>query len=548
MGCAWIALMLTLSVADGSAQDRFAITPVGVVDVTDGLVRANQTVLIEGARITRVGAAAGMTIPDGTEVVDGTGGYLIPGLWDMHGHAVAADRVDTFFRLFIANGITGVRDPFGSLAVAARAERAVAVHEVAGPPRIVAAGNLIDGAPRSTVPGAVTASSPDRGRTIVDPLHAVGAPFIKVYSGVSPETYHAIAERSREVGLPFTRHVPTLVRAADAARAGQRSMEHLIGVLTGCSAAEEEILADWRRILGGGDMAVIIAQFMQPVRRALDTQDEIKCRHLMELFVEHGTWQVPTLVSLRGKAYLRELAAEGDPRDRYFAPPSRWTGGSPFGFPLNEEQWQIFQAQYEHEKQIVGVMAAAGVPILAGSDVATPWVFPGFGLHDELQLLVEAGLTPLQALQAATLNPARFFGRTADLGHVAPGKLADLVLLESNPLDDIGGTRHIRAVIANGRLYRCTRLSTTAAISSRMSAGARTPPRACGLGARTAMATLSCSARSAGAGKLRRPVSMIGAGSQAGAWRRAACEEPSSGTRTTTALRSILTMRNWSWQ
>jgi imidazolonepropionase-like amidohydrolase len=146
------------------------------------------------------------------------------------------------------------------------------------------------------------------------------------------------------------------------------------------------------------------------------------------------------------------MAAADDPRTRYFTPPSRWTGGAPFEFPMTEAQWEVFQAQYEREKEIVGMMAAAGVGFLAGSDTPTPWAFPGFGLHDELELLVEAGLTPLQALQAATLNPARFFGLTDDLGTIAEGRLADVVLLDANPLEGIRNTRRIHAVVVNGRL------------------------------------------------------------------------------------------------
>jgi imidazolonepropionase-like amidohydrolase len=225
-------------------------------------------------------------------------------------------------------------------------------------------------------------------------------------------------------------------------------------VLTGCSTEEEAILADWRRIVGlmrDGNLAALTGEYMEPVRRGLATQDEARCHRLAELFVANQTWQVPTLVSLRGKAFLREMAAADDPRVRYFTPPSRWTGGRPFEFPMSEEQWEILQAQFEREKEIVGMMAAAGVPFLAGSDTATPWAFPGFGLHDELELLVEAGLTPLQALQAATLNPARFLEATDSLGTIASGKLADIVLLDANPLEDIRNTQRIAGVVLNGR-------------------------------------------------------------------------------------------------
>jgi 8-hydroxy-5-deazaflavin:NADPH oxidoreductase len=431
-----------------------AIMHVNVIDVTDGSVRPDQTVLISGDRIVALGPSHDVRLPGGAEMIDARGGYLIPGLWDMHAHAASEGRAESFFRLLLANGVTGFRDPFGSREVADRASAAVAADELPGPARIIVAGNLVDGPPGS-VPGARIAAVPEDGRRLVDSLHAAGVPFIKVYFQLAPETYFAIAERSRELGVPFVGHVPMFVRVADASDAGQGSIEHLTGVLTGCSTDEEAVLVDWHRLMGlltTGDVASFTRQVMEPVRRVLATQDEARCRRLAERFVANRTWQVPTLVSLRGKAYLREMAAADDPRSRYFTPPSRWTGDTPFEFPMTEEQWEILQAQYEREKKVVGMMASAGVAFLTGSDTPTPWAFPGFGLHDELELLVEAGLTPLQALRAATLNPARFFGLTDDLGTIAEGKLADVVLLDANPLEDIRNTRRIRAVVVNGRL------------------------------------------------------------------------------------------------
>lgn len=453
IGLAASSGQLAAQEARAPTESAWAITPVTVVDVRDGSLQADRTVLVEGDRIARVGPADEITISDGADVVDGEDGYLIPGLWDMHTHAAREGQPESFFRLFVANGITGIRDMFGSLDVAESARASVGAGELPGPARIVVAGNLIDG-PRSRVPSALTAATPDEGRNLVDSLHKAGVPFIKVYFGPTPEAYFAIAERSQELGLPLVGHVPIFVRAAEASAAGQRSIEHVTGVVRGCSAEEDAIFGDWRRILVLGDMGAIAEHYMEPAARALATQDEERCQRLIERFIENETWHAPTLVSLRGKAFLRELAAADDPREQYFSPPDRWTGGRPFGFPVTEAQWEILQGQYEREEEIVGMMAAAGVPVLAGSDMGTPWAFPGFGLHDELELLVEAGLTPLQALQAATLNPARFFARTGELGTVAEGKLADLVLLEGNPLEDITNTQGIRAVVADGRLYR----------------------------------------------------------------------------------------------
>lgn len=441
-------------------RSHIAITPVTVIDVSNGLILPDQTVLVEGDKIATIGAAGKVKVPDDAEVVEAEGKFLIPGLWDMHAHGTSYEREESFFRLFLANGITGFRDPFGSLKAAATARDAVRDGELPGPSRIIAAGNLVDGPP-GMVQGSVVASSPAEGRRIVDSLHAEGAPFIKVYFMLAPETYRAIAERTFELGLPIAGHVPILVRAADASDAGQRSIEHMTGVLAGCSTDEEAVLTDWQTVIGlmsDGDVNAFTERYMNPIRRALATQDEGRCRQLLERFVDNETWQVPTLVSLRGKAYLREHDATGDSRTDYFTPPGRWTGGRPFGFPMTDEQWEILQGQYEREKEIVGMMANAGVPLLAGSDTATPWAFPGFGLHDELKLLVEAGLTPLQALQAATLNPARFFEQTEELGTVDEGKLADLVLLDANPLEDISNTQQIRAVVADGRLYLRTDL------------------------------------------------------------------------------------------
>jgi hypothetical protein len=431
------------------------ITNANIVDVVDGAVLRDRTVLIAGTRIVQVAPAGGIAVPAGAKVVNASGAYLIPGLWDMHAHAASEDRVQLFFRLFLANGITGFRDMWGSRDVAAHARALVEAGELPGPSHVEASGHLIDG-PGGMWPGSLTAGTPEEGRRLADSLHAAGAPFLKVYHGLLPETYFAIAERARELDIPVAGHVPFLVRAADAATAGQRSNEHLFGVLEGCSSDEGAILAEFARSMAAAqakDIGTLAGIMLERVRRSVATQDDDVCRVLAQGFIEHETWQVPTLVSLRGKVYPRELTAAGDPRARYFAPPRDWAPGR-FGVMMTAEQEAVVQAGWERQKQIVGLMAATGVPFLAGTDAPVTWAFPGFGIHDELALLVEAGLNPLQALQAATLNPARFMGRTADIGTVAEGRLADLVLLDANPLQDITNTTRIRAVVAGGRLYR----------------------------------------------------------------------------------------------
>jgi imidazolonepropionase-like amidohydrolase len=437
-----------------------AIRDATVIDVVDGSLHPHRTVLIEGTRITAVGPVAEVAVPAGAEVIDAAGGFVVPGLWDMHVHVTNNQDVGMYLTLLIANGITGFREPWGSRAAADTARAEIAAGRQAGPPRQVVAGALIDG-PAATWPGSLIALTPADGRRIVDSLHAAGAPFLKVYESLLPETYFAIAGRARALGIPVAGHVPPAVGAGEASDAGLRAIEHLSGVVRGCSTAEDSILA--RNLLAA--QATLRGDTARPppevqVQRALHTlatQDDDRCRDLAARFARNGTWQVPTLVATRGYAYMRELAAAGDPRIRYLDPgiEAFWTPATnPFTGRFPEERWTSAQAQYRRIAALVAMLAEAGVSVLAGSDTPNPWVIPGFGLHDELELLVKAGLTPLQALQSATLSPARFLHRTDELGTVGIGKLADVLVLDANPLEDITAIRRIRAVIADGRLYR----------------------------------------------------------------------------------------------
>jgi imidazolonepropionase-like amidohydrolase len=454
--CSLTLALLLLGTSAHAQAPAVAIRGATVIDVSDGSLERDQTVLVEGNRITAVGPVAEVAVPPGAEVVEAAGGFVVPGLWDMHVHATNQEDVRTYLTLFIANGITGFREPWGSRETADSARAEIAAGRLAGPVRQVVAGALIDG-PARFWPGSLIALTPDDGRRIVDSLYVAGAPFLKVYESLLPETYFAIAERARALGIPLAGHVAAAVSAGAASDAGLRSMEHFSGVLRGCSTAEDSILADNLRAM---QAAVRGDSFRPPpgqVLLTLATQDDARCRALAQRFARNGTWQVPTLLATRGYAHMRELAAAGDPRMRYLDPRigAFWTPSTnPFTSAFPEERWASAQAQYRQTEALVSMMVAAGVLMLAGSDTPNPWVIPGFGLHDELELLVQAGLTPLQALQAATLNPARFLGRTDELGTVAIGRLADLLVLEANPLDDITSTRRIRAVVADGRLYR----------------------------------------------------------------------------------------------
>jgi 8-hydroxy-5-deazaflavin:NADPH oxidoreductase len=453
-----------------------AIRGTWIVDVTDGSLHPDQTVLLQGNRIAAIGPATAIAVPQGAEVVDAAGGYLIPGLWDMHTHLLwSTDEGERLWvkmppdldswtlwehyyapslDLLIANGVTGMREMWGNPDIARRVQ-ADAEAGVRLVPRMIMAGRRVDGAP-PLWPGALVAATPGRGRALVDSLGAAGADFIKPYSHLAPDVYFAIVEQALERGIPVAGHVPFRVPASAAAAAGQRSFEHLIGILQGCSSEEARLIDHSREQIEAAaheDRERVAELDRQWKVRVLATQNHDDCRTLMATLARSGTWQVPTLVLNRGLAYLNDPDFAADPRLKYIPPAWRdsWLPENDPYLLSTAEGYQLRRQHHARKMEITGLAAQLGVGIMAGSDTPNAFVFPGFALHDELELLVEAGLTPLQALQAATLNPALFLEATDSLGTVEAGKLADLVLLDANPLEDIHNTRRIRGVVLNGR-------------------------------------------------------------------------------------------------
>jgi len=431
-----------------AAARPLVLADVTVIDATGAPPSAGMTVVIEGGRIAAIGKREEVVAPAGAEIVAAAGKFLVPGLWDMHVHTVFGDWLPGGERialpLFIANGVTGVRDMGGELAVLSRWRGDIERGALLGP-RIVLAGPMLDG-PTPRFPSSIAVGTPEDGRRAVRDLKRRGVDFIKLQSLISREAFLAIADEARSQGIPFEGHVPDAVPASVASNAGQRSFEHLIGIFEGSSRVEEELL---RGPKGPG--------------RFLDTYDPDKFAALTALLARNQTYQCPTLVWERGGNLIEAIDFAGDPRKKYA--PRAWREGAWRRFTdeivraWSTEDLATRKRFFQKELAVVGAMHRAGVPILAGTDTAAGvYVFPGFSLHDELSLLVEAGLSPMEALQAATVRPARFLGLLDRLGTVEEGKVADLVLLEANPLEDIRNTRKIAAVIVGGRYLARTDL------------------------------------------------------------------------------------------
>jgi hypothetical protein len=325
-------------------------------------------------------------------------------------------------------------------------------------PRLVIASTIVDG-PKPIWPGSLTVASVAEARQAVGKLKQDGYDFLKVYSLLPREAYFALADEAKKQGIIFAGHIPYSIRASEASKAGQKSCEHLLGVLAGCSSHEDE----WRN---GFEHASAIRpegksadrELTRPLARLLlDDLDMNRTAQLFETFKANHTWQCPTLTVLRSIAFLNDADFRNDPRLKYMPPQMRrsWDPSADFRFKdKTAEDYELGKLTYKKQLELVRLMNGAGVDLLAGTDTPNPYCFPGFSLHDELSLLVQAGLSPMAALKTATLNPARYLGLEKDLGTVERNKLADLVLLDANPLQNIENTRRISSVIIRGKLIR----------------------------------------------------------------------------------------------
>jgi adenine deaminase len=423
---------------------------VTVIDATGNPPKLDMTVLIRGNRIATIKKTDSSDSHENAQVIDATGKFLIPGLWDSHvhlfNHITLGPPNEYYFPLFVANGITSVRDMWVKIDEIQQVQKwrnAVEQNELIAP-RIEAVGTMVDGE-NPIWENSDTVADAEEAREMVDKIKAAGIDFVKVYWNLSRDEFLSIADEAKKQKIPFEGHVPFAVRADDASDAGQASIEHLTEIPMTCSNDEEKLRAV--------DPEIWNVSYDQ---KLVNSYDSKKCSDLFAHFVKNGTWQCPTLV-MYYKIAGNEADMRNDPRLKYIPANEREKWKS-FITNLNQrsrEQIEYGKNQWNLDMKLVTEMYHAGVNFIAGTDVSidNSYIYPGFSLHDELSHFVEAGFSPMEAIQSATRNAAKFMGKLDTLGTLEEGKIADMVLLDANPLEDISNTRKINAVIFNGRIF-----------------------------------------------------------------------------------------------
>lgn len=436
------ALLVTASRAETPpARSAVAIVGVSVIDVEHGRSVGPRTVVVADGRIVAVTLPRDAVIPESARRVSGRGRFLIPGLVDMHVHLF--NRISKrapnawAFPLFIANGVTGVREmnaDAGSMAQVRDWRRRMHAGELLAP-HILAVGIAVSG------------TSPDDAAHQTRAAAAAGADFIKVFSGVPAANWHSIVTAARTASLRVAGHVPAGVSLLAASAAGQHTNEHLTQAVEACSSREAPLLHAREHLAADALTAVRDRQ----EQAALADYDATLCATVAAELARDGQAQVPTQILAYTESRALPAEPDEDPRWRYLRSDerARWLRILA-GRPTRPDA--PAGARWQAARRIVGQFHRAGVPILAGTDAPMPLVYPGFSLHEELALLVDSGLSPREALRAATFTPAAVLGVPSSSGSVAVGKRADLVLLDGDPTKDIRNTRRIRAVLIDGRL------------------------------------------------------------------------------------------------
>ena len=466
-----LAVFTASGAALAQTGESLVLAHANVVDVRDGSVHHNMDVVIKDDMITAVTPSKAVG-RQGVRIIDLQGAYVTPGFMDMHAHPLDSPDPVGSLQLMLAEGITGVRQMSGSPELLRRRRDGRLLPTPDSPAILAMPGTILTRA---------NASSPEGAVAEVDRQHGERADFVKEIDLPSP-VFFPVAAETKRLGTTFAGHLSPAVDVRKASEAGMRSIEHLgprDSILLGCSTEEAALRASLpppsarppvppgpkpspqqiegiiRRALINPILATSSADFPR-YERVLDTFSGPKCDELASEFKANGTWQVPTLIRLRTMEMADDPAYLNAPSLVYAYPMSRkeWASSvEQFKRQVTPEQRRSLDRLFQAQLDLVRRFQKDGVPLLTGSDFGGGLEVAGFSLHQEFDLLSQAGLTPLQVLQATTENGARFLNASDRLGHVEAGYAADLVLLAADPTASVANLHRIVAVVRGGRYY-----------------------------------------------------------------------------------------------
>jgi len=477
LGCLIGVFLAPVAAANDDQSYDLIITNVTVIDPATNRVIDGRTVAVDDGSIIFV-AGESASIDQAETTIDGTGKYLIPGLMDMHVHTSIEAVLDTSLKLFLANGVTSVRDmsadcwePRGEIFLCIDEMRKIAAQidrgERVGPHLAKLASSFVQSDRTGRLPKdhdpLYTPQSLEDGARLVGYLDERGVDFIKVYHAIFPPAFEGLMNEANRRGLEVSGHVPLLLGAKAASDAGLRTIEHAKELVTDCTDCTDYTV-EYRGAMNAmlrGEEGASWPKEIDRLRGSVETFSQERCQALMASLASNGTYYVPTHGTREFDLRASDDTYRNDPRLRFVGAFQRedWQRDIDRTAAASDEAKSLFAQFYETGLTVTKIAFDKGVPVMLGTDANDTMIIPGFSAHDELERLVAAGLIPMQALRAATWVPAKYLRMSGRLGRIAAGYRADFVLLERNPLDQITNTTSIDTVVANGRVFDRAALS-----------------------------------------------------------------------------------------
>ena len=446
-----LAILALVPLADPLTQkdkvSRMIITNLNIVDIENNDIKRNKTILVTNGRIARI-LNEGELVEKGDITFDAHGKYAIPGLWDMHSHLAFDVAPQMAMPLHIANGVTNLRDMQGIANI--NPNRKSWAMEIES-------GELLG--PR--LPGYATEIVGDNYDErnvleVVDRASKSTQTFIKIYSSILQERYFRLAESARKQNVTFAGHYPSAIDPVLASNAGQKSFEHAHLFINNSYDQAQQLREYYQAVNSEQESEVPRRPSGEAILEGFSPE---KFNALVETMVKNDTYFCPTHITKNYEASVHDEAFLADKKSKYIPLLIESVWADDLEGMLDEDE-EYLKKFHRRGLELTKLAHQKGVKILAGTDSYDPYSFPGFSLHQELEQLVQAGLSNAEALATATLNPAEYFGLTKDYGAISEGKIADIVLLNNNPLEDIRHTQSIEALVFNGALYSRSELDS----------------------------------------------------------------------------------------